>query len=133
MWGLLDGHIYYWDLGDEFSSDYPVLLTIREEDGDIGRLTKTDYINITCPNLPVRIGGTDYPTLQTAYNAASTGSVIQCHAVRFNEDPVFSRDIEVTFECGYNCDYSSIMGETTIEGNITVDSGTVTIKKIVLE
>jgi hypothetical protein len=44
----------------------------------------------------------------------------------------FSTDVNksVTIVGGYNCDYSTVTGTTSIEGNMTIDYGSVTMENI---
>ena len=43
------------------------------------------------------------------------------------------RDITVTIDGGYNCDYTGKSGITTINGNITVTTGTLILEDIILQ
>ncbi len=113
---------------------YTVKLTVTDSDGSANSLTKTDYI--TACNLPVRI--TDVPpvyysTLQAAYNAAGEGDTIQSHDVIFTEDLNIDLNKSVTLDGGYDCDYSAITGETTLNGIMTISNGTVEIEDFILE
>lgn len=88
----------------------------------------------SCANLPAKIvGGGYYSTLQEAYDAAQEGDIIQSHAAQFTENLYINRNISVTLEGGYQCDFSSVTGETIINGNLTVSDGTVIIENISLE
>ncbi len=93
----------------------------------------------TCANPYVRIVRTQplyYSTLQAAYNAAVNGDIIQSQAVQFTENLTVNRNIVVTLEGGYNCEYTTNSGSTTrIKGMITTTAGggTITIKNFVLE
>ncbi len=86
---------------------------------------------IPCP-LPVRIAGAVpvyYSTLQEAYDAAIDGDIIQSQDSVFLEDLYIDRNISVTFEGGYNCDYA-ISGATVLNGNMTISNGTVTMENV---
>lgn len=79
---------------------------------------------------PVRIAGTTpvyYSTLQAAYDAAIDGDVIQARAVIFANDFNANRNIGVTLEGGYECDYSSVIGNTLFNGVMTISNGAVII------
>ncbi len=80
-------------------------------------------------NPPVVIPGdpTEYYSLQAAYNAAGDGDTILMRAGLFTEDLYMNRPISVTIEGGYNCDYSAVIGKTTLNGDMTINDGTVTI------
>jgi len=80
--------------------------------------------------LPVRIGSTYYSTLQAAYNAAQNGSIIQSQAITFYETLLVNRNISVTLQGGYDCNYATNSGNVTyLKGMIQtiVGGGTLTI------
>jgi subtilisin family serine protease len=92
-----------------------------------GRLNAYSALNsISCPNLPVRILSTssEYPSLQAAYIAAGSGDTIMSHAVVFVEDPDFNLNKSVNISGGYDCNYTDNPGYTTLNGTMTVTSGT---------
>ncbi len=98
----------------------------------------TISVTFSCPNLPVKIvrTGATYTTLQAAYNAAATGDTIQSHAVLFTGNLDVNRDITVTLEGGYGCDYSGYTGSPTrLKGKLQTYplGGKLTIKNFVLE
>ena len=85
----------------------------------------------------IRIAGatpTYYATLQAAYDAAANGATIQMQSVSRTESLNVNRDISVSIEGGYNTDYSSIAGTTTLTGSIRTyaGGGTLTIKNFIL-
>jgi len=84
---------------------------------------------------PVRIGTTNYNTIQTAYNAAVSGNVIKSRDLTLVESLTVNRNITVTLEGGYNSDFTSNYGTmTTLRGMITTTSGggTLTIKNFTI-
>ncbi|MEN8262450.1 MAG: hypothetical protein ABFR82_03210 [Nitrospirota bacterium] len=103
--------------------------------GNVCTLTMDTDENVTatflqCP-APVRILGdpTDYYSLQDAYDSAQHGDAIQSQAQVFTEslDIADLSDKSITIEGGYDCTYSAITGNTTLNGDITISNGTVTI------
>lgn len=85
---------------------------------------------------PVRISRATpsyHSTLQGAYNNAADGDSIQCKDEVLVENPDLNRNISVAITGGYDCSYSSTTGVTTINGNMIVNNGQVTIENIVLE
>ncbi|RJR18000.1 MAG: hypothetical protein C4581_06980 [Nitrospiraceae bacterium] len=68
-----------------------------------------------------------YPTLQDAYDAALDGDIIQTRNADISEDMTADRNISVSLEGGYNCNYSAVSGWTTFNGVMTVSDGLVTI------
>ncbi len=86
---------------------------------------------------PVRIAGTSpvyYDTLQGAYNAATTGAVIQTLTTK--SIPLGTLTMNggkaVTLRGGYNGDYSSNSGYTTSVGTLTVVNGTLIVENVVV-
>lgn len=86
---------------------------------------------------PVRIAGTSpvyYDTLQGAYNAASTGAVIQ--ALTTTSTPLGTLTMNggkaITLKGGYNGDYSSNSGYTTSVGTLTVVNGSLIVENVVV-
>jgi len=85
----------------------------------------------SCSNLPVRLirGGTPvnyYSSLQTAYNDAMSGDVIQSQAAlfieSFNAGDINSKT--VTIEGGYDCNFTAVTGKTALKGQMTISKGT---------
>ncbi len=113
---------------------YTVSLTATNSSGT-NTVTKNSYITVQqCPNSPVRIlGKADYSSLQAAYNAAVSGDTIQSQAITFVENLTANRDISITIDGGYSCDYSSNPGSTALKGMLTTSSGTTTIKNFNLQ
>lgn len=88
----------------------------------------------TCSNLPVRIvGGSSYLTLQSAYDAAYDGDIIQSQAGYFIQNLDANRNISVTVDGGYDCSNTTKIGNTILKGNMTVSDGTVTIGSFELQ
>jgi hypothetical protein len=79
--------------------------------------------------LKVRIirGGSSfgsYANLQAAYNAAVNGDIIETLAVEFKEDLNFARNVRVSMLGGYNYKYTQNTDMTTINGSVTIKTGT---------
>lgn len=144
---------YEWDFDDDGIIDsilqnpthsydnsgiYSVTLTVTDSDGSINSLNRPYYVTVsseTCPNLPVRIAGAvpDFNTLQEAYIAAEQGDTIQIRALTLSEYPELNLNKTVTLEGGYDCDYLSGTGTTTINGTMNISDGTVTIGNFILD
>ncbi|MBI4699289.1 MAG: PKD domain-containing protein [Nitrospirae bacterium] len=90
-----------------------------------------------CSNQPVRImrGGSPiyYSTVQSAYNAAIDGDIMQLQRARFTEDFAMNRSVSVTIQGGYDCAYASYIGSSKIKGQMTKTLGTINFKGIDLE
>jgi len=117
---------------------YSVTLTVTDSDGTINTLNRPNYVTVsseTCMNLPVRIAGVTpeyFDTIQEAYNSAGEGAIIEVRALSFTEDPELNLNKSVTIQGGYDCDYISSSGNTTINGTINVSAGSVTIGSYIL-
>ncbi len=114
---------------------YTVKLTATDSDLSTNSLTRTDYIQVTaggCGFPPVAIGGTFYYSMQTAYDEATEGTNIKSQDEIIVGDLNVNRPISVTLTGGYDCNYSSITGETQIQGTGSISDGTVTISNGVI-
>jgi len=140
---------WLWDFGDGetstlqnpahiYRSDgvYTVSLTAANPTGS-SLVTETGYITVSaCINEPVRlisgISTTEYTSLQNALTDSVGGDVIDAQALDFSGN--LSIDIaegeEVTLQGGYDCQYSGNPSVTTINGSLTIVSGTVVAENI---
>lgn len=139
---------WQWNFGDGTTSSlqnpshiyrtpgaYSIALTATGPGGSAA-LTKTDYITvIICPpNSTVRILRTPltyYSSIYDAYIAASDGDTIQAQERTYLESLSLYKTI--TIDGGYTCDYSNKIGRTTLKGQVNINSGTVTIKDVVID
>lgn len=80
----------------------------------------------------VNIGGTNYSTIQAAYNAASTGSAIKTWATDYTETVNCNKGINVTLQGGYDSGYANQVGTTVIHGALKVSQGKVTANGIAI-
>jgi len=94
--------------------------------------TDSDGVGDVCDNCPLtsptRIASTYYTSLQDAYDSAVSDDIIQSQTTVFTEDLLIDIDKLVLLEGGYDCDYSTNLGVTTISGNITISNGTLIIQ-----
>lgn len=84
---------------------------------------------------PVRIPGTTpgyYESIGEAYACLTTGGTIQVREYLFSENVIPDRDVAVTIEGGYDSGYSGNSGYTTINGNITVERGSLTVEGVLV-
>ena len=142
---------WQWDFGDSSTSSeqnpshiyasqgsYTVSLTVSNANGSNTK-TVTNCITVNaCPHLVRIVRGTPvyFSTLQDAYNAANNGEVIQSVGTRFTEDLLqINKNITVTLDGGYDCQYATNSGMTFLKGMIQTTStgGTLTIKNFVIE
>lgn len=100
--------------------------------------TITAYFKIntaTCSNQSVRLARATpvyYSSIQAAYNAAVTGDVIQAQTQLLVESLNANRNITVTIDGGYSCNYSTNPDVTYLLGSGNLTSGVVTLKNIQL-
>jgi subtilisin family serine protease len=74
-----------------------------------------------------------YLTLQEAYDAAIDGDTIQCVDVTFIEDLLININKAIILKGGYDGAYSTQIGNTTLNGNIDITNGTLTIENFILQ
>ncbi len=101
-----------------------------------GRLNAYSSVySASCSSFPVMIvsTGIGYSTFQAAYDAAGSGDVILSQNALFTEDLTADLNKSVTFKGGYDCDYATQTGITSLNGNITVSNGVITIGDFDLE
>ncbi|RJQ45236.1 MAG: hypothetical protein C4538_08840 [Nitrospiraceae bacterium] len=103
-------------------------------------LNNTDYDD-NDPNIypggpAVRIAITTpsyYFTLQEAYDNAGDGDTIQCLASTFAENLSIDINKSITFEGGYDGPFSSIVGKSILNGNMTITNRILAIENFVLQ
>ncbi len=90
--------------------------------------------NFALCSQPVRIEGPPsvyYFSLQQAYNEAAGGDTIQLQAVNITDTLYMNKTLNL--QGGFNCNFTTVIGTTTINGNVNINDGTVTIENISLE
>jgi len=137
-----DATSWSWNFGDSTTSTLrnpthvyknPGSYTVTHTAINIGcSASTTQNITLTaCASQPVKIGSTYYAGLQAAYDAATTGSLIQVLATGLTESLLANRDISVTIDGGYLCGFPANPPDmTTITGTPRISSGSVKLKNI---
>ncbi len=83
---------------------------------------------------PVNVAGSNYFTIQDAYNNAASGSTVQITEGLFNTGNLeFNRDISTKVDGGYNCEYNIKTGYSTIDGTVTIKDGSVTVEGLIIK
>lgn len=96
-------------------------------------LAALNQLSQLCTTSLVKLDAQEFNLIQTAYNNASNSSVIQARAESFSEDLIFNGNIDFTLRGGYDCNYNSNTGYTTVNGSITISSGTLVIENVIIK
>ena len=84
---------------------------------------------------PVRVVGltnyTYYDLLQMAYDVAPDGAIIQTRDVTLIEDLTIDIVKTVTVIGGYECGYTTVVGKTTLSGDIAIGDGTLVLENFI--
>jgi hypothetical protein len=86
-----------------------------------------------CSSKKAKVNTDYFDTLQAAYNSAADGNTLQIQEYLFNEDVLLDRNITTILKGGYNCQYETNTGYTTVNGSITITNGTVTTENIIIK
>jgi hypothetical protein len=83
---------------------------------------------------PVRIYGSpaNYLSLQAAHNAATNNNIIQMQGGILVESPILDRPTAVAVKGGYDNDFNVATGITTLQGTLTLRTGTVTVDGLII-
>jgi hypothetical protein len=95
-----------------------------------------EWIEGYCSNLSVRINNMapGYSTIPAAYAAASTGQTINLREKTFSGPLSLSDNFIITLKGGYNCDFTSNDGYSTISGRITIGGlGRVIMDRLIIK
>jgi probable HAF family extracellular repeat protein len=92
-------------------------------------------VETTCGDKLVKLGGASpyYTAIQSAYNSASNGQPLLIRASNFTENLLLQGNSQVMLQGGYNCDFSSNPGLTTLTGSLTITGGPVTIENLLIK
>jgi parallel beta-helix repeat protein len=126
--------------GDGFGTSTIYLQQCTKPEGSINYVLNNTDPDDNDPNIypggpTVRVNGVAlsyHLTLQDAYNAAETDETIEAQAVIFDEPLNINSDISVTLEGGYSNDFRTITGNTTLQGDMSIDEGTLIIENFVI-
>jgi hypothetical protein len=128
-WVIKEGDQYkMWYTGGRIHvpKQYDSENTLVFAEGSIGYATSGGSAGL------VKNSGTSssYSSIQTAYNAASTGESLLIQAVDFTEDLNLNGDIVTALQGGYDSGFTSAAGFTVIHGKVTISRGTVTVSNV---
>ncbi len=112
----------------ENSGSYDVELTVSNSAGD-------DTYGITvnvgdCSKENVWLNSVGFQEIGFAYDSANEGDILQLQAVTFAETLTFNKDIFIVLQGGYDCGYENRIGNSTINGCITVEEGCLDLSNI---
>lgn len=74
-----------------------------------------------------------YASIYEAFAAVNSGGTIQAREFEFVEDLTIDRDFPVILKGGYDVAYSGNSGYSTIDGTVTVETGALTLERIILK
>ncbi len=79
-----------------------------------------------------------YDFIQDAYDFVGNGGggdpgVIQMQIGNFLESPVFDDPVNISLNGGFDSDFSELVGVSNIFGNLTIEAGSVTLERIVIQ
>ncbi|NVN91050.1 MAG: DUF1566 domain-containing protein [Desulfuromonadales bacterium] len=86
-------------------------------------------------NDSIRIGMATKPygTVNLAYAVAQDGDIIKALGINFTGDATLNRPVAVTLQGGYDSGFGSRSGNTTLDGNLSIGSGSVIIDGFVMK
>jgi PKD repeat protein len=94
-------------------------------------VSKTGYITVTeCANGQIHLATTYLTTLLEAYTNAASIDTIEMQAVDFTEWMVFDKSKTITLKGGFNCNFSSTVDYTMLNGVQKIRSGKVIMERI---
>lgn len=76
--------------------------------------------------------GSYYASIQAAYNVIGDNSTLKLWATTYTESLTCNRPITTTLQGGYDSGYSSIVGDPILNGDLTINDGTVIADGLVI-
>jgi hypothetical protein len=100
-------------------------------------MTKVDYVTVsgTCVNGPYKIGSTTYPdssTIQNIYDSMGSATM-QIQALVFTGGLMLNQNKNITLQGGYDCGFTSNVGETILSDKLTIKDGKATIENLIIK
>ncbi|NJD91196.1 MAG: PKD domain-containing protein [Geobacter sp.] len=94
--------------------------------------SNTDSYDVTIGSCgsPARIGSSDYPTVQAAYDAAVDGDTILILGIDITESLIAGGTKSITLDGGYLCGFTDNQDKTILHGAPHIATGTVKLKNI---
>jgi hypothetical protein len=92
-------------------------------------------VRSSCGNKPVSAGSPEdaYDSIQAAYNEAASPLTILAQRATLEENLTFSAGKIITLTGGFNCDFLTNLGLTTINGSLTIGgTDSLTIANIII-
>ncbi len=139
-----------WDFGDDGTSSeqnpthlytaegiYTVTLMACNADGCSSSEIKVNFVNCNsaCSNDHIKVGENYYATsMQEVYdNNLDPGETLQVQALNFTENLTLDQDKIVTIAGGYDCAYANSGMGTTLNGVLTITSGTLVVSNFIIQ
>jgi hypothetical protein len=86
----------------------------------------------TLPNARIFGSPKLYGLLQSAYDEALNGAVIQARGIAFAEDLTMERPVDLTMEGGYDSGFALRNGDTILQGMLTVARGSIVLDRLTI-
>lgn len=80
-----------------------------------------------------RVAGVPYGSLASAYAVVTAGGTLEAQTLTFIETLTLNRPVAFTLKGGYASDYLSLSGYTTLDGVLTIGTGTVTLDRLIIK
>ena len=116
---------------------YTVTLTACNAGGCSDSEVKIEFVDCSgvCGNDHIKVGENYYATsLQEVYNnKLAPGETLQAQAVNFTENLTLDQAKTVNITGGYDCSYANSGMVTTLNGILTINSGTLTVSNLVIQ
>ena len=86
----------------------------------------------TLPNARILGNPQHYGLLQSAYNDASTGAVIQAKGLLFNEELVLNKPRNISIVGGLDSDFAPQDSYTVLQGSLVISQGSVVVHRLIV-
>jgi hypothetical protein len=80
-----------------------------------------------------RVNGTSYGSLSAAYASAPSGSIILARDIQFTESLALDRGVNVSLLGGNSSDYSTRTAYTTLDGLLTIATGSLVVDRVIVK
>jgi hypothetical protein len=103
---------------------------------NVPKTATATFSPLSCGNEIVSIAGTSYyyDTIHEAFFGVNAdGQSIRMQAVDITESPSYAGSNSINLQGGFDCNYGSNSGFTTIHGIMTFGGGSVTVENVIVQ